>query len=1059
MNTIKIHVFKGDIIVEYQLIRGVKVTTQIDILCQIFRIDGDPSKYCLFIKDLNIFITDESLFNDGYEHPLIDNCRAELMLSPNYQVDMILEQLNSEATVKKGLMGLKVHLQNSSFASEFFKKDGLTTLQSIIFELKSGNVLSYALTVLDMVASLPEFKWSSISLKIIDKIVTDFDHQSINIVGPSLKIAIKLANDTQCGYKMLIESIENQKRINNENIYFKLINNNLNSKDINTQAYSLTLINSMVSSSPEPIDFLELLEGYKITNILKTQLHATDIIFRKQIYKFQNLKIQEFIKDSLTNYNKDELNHQKLLERLWLLLFPDEKFHTVDETWKTIGFQSKDPASDFRGMGIAGLKHLLYLATHYKDIFLQLTNAQTAIQQSPLAERYYPVAVCGINITSLLLEIIKPQSTNHHHHSNNSSSNNHNSGSSDTDFPIYPALFDHRHSIEEIYCIVIEVFGMVWDDLNARYMDFQKVLQFVRGIITESLVKSNTLAEFKASTLAKRSEKKINEVGSNNKKNQGRHSKSLNSGSSESLTPSSRISINTHEYGDRKSFDYISRSVDIQREIMSKSFIDDIELESCTISPDGNSPLHSAVLSHSYDNVTHYLNINSYTNSTNNAGLTPLNAACNNCSPQMIELILSYGTVDLSIPSKGGYRPIHNFSSRKWVSEEFSKIIKLLLDKPGSDIDIRTIESQETSLHIAVGRQFEDNVRVLLSLGANPNGFNKKGETPLHIAVAKKNKDIIATLIHFLADPFISNALTNESCIDLCHNDQEIMSLLRQRPLDKSSSSSSSSSVAKIPDEANNLSTIVINKKPTPLPKRPGTGSIGPSGSNLLSVSNGSNSNSISNSNNNNNLNNNTNGSISASSSISNIIGNSLGISNRSISPTPPTSPGLMSPNIKPSTPLRHTNSVIGLSSHYLSTPPDHSSPHTSILSTPTSPQHYSHTPPIRTSSSFFNEINGSYGNLSSIGNCGNSSNGFGRGGSNSSIHSSFRSPTVSGISNQPNASPSNIKKLDLIKKYLNESLCYVDLLYSQDGKSKDHLKKLNECAKQFKSVSKSIKP
>ncbi|EGG16449.1 hypothetical protein DFA_08987 [Cavenderia fasciculata] len=123
------------------------------------------------------------------EIQLSDNERVELMLAPIYQVDLVMEFLNSDTLIKKGLMELKNHLKHTTFTGEFLRKGGLNILQSIIMD-QVGNTLSYSLGVFELILKSPEFDWSQLSIKIVEKIVTLFDHNSINISNPALKIAV-----------------------------------------------------------------------------------------------------------------------------------------------------------------------------------------------------------------------------------------------------------------------------------------------------------------------------------------------------------------------------------------------------------------------------------------------------------------------------------------------------------------------------------------------------------------------------------------------------------------------------------------------------------------------------------------------------------------------------------------------------------------------------------------------------------------------------------------------------------------------------------------------------
>ncbi|VDK27247.1 unnamed protein product, partial [Anisakis simplex] len=74
----------------------------------------------------------------------------------------------------------------------------------------------------------------------------------------------------------------------------------------------------------------------------------------------------------LEKYDKENMHHEKSfivedvivilrLIRLWDLLMPNEKLkNRKTKQWQKIGFQSDDPSTDFRGMGILSLEQLLF---------------------------------------------------------------------------------------------------------------------------------------------------------------------------------------------------------------------------------------------------------------------------------------------------------------------------------------------------------------------------------------------------------------------------------------------------------------------------------------------------------------------------------------------------------------------------------------------------------------------------------------------------------------------------------------------------------------------------
>ena len=68
--------------------------------------------------------------------------------------------------------------------------------------------------------------------------------------------------------------------------------------------------------------------------------------------------------------------------------------------WVEIGFQGKDPATDFRGAGILGLEQLLYITDEgsvYRNAALKM------FKDSGDPKNWYFFAVAGLNVTAKLL--------------------------------------------------------------------------------------------------------------------------------------------------------------------------------------------------------------------------------------------------------------------------------------------------------------------------------------------------------------------------------------------------------------------------------------------------------------------------------------------------------------------------------------------------------------------------------------------------------------------------------------------------------------------------------
>ncbi len=101
------------------------------------------------------------------------------------------------------------------------------------------------------------------------------------------------------------------------------------------------------------------------------------------------------------------------------------------KVWGAFGFQGKDPATDFRGAGQLALEHMLYFVTKHPRTLEAI--AETPADHAPITA-HYPFAVASINISMLLLDMLKtvayaPTTTTPAGANGNSSSSNSSSSS------------------------------------------------------------------------------------------------------------------------------------------------------------------------------------------------------------------------------------------------------------------------------------------------------------------------------------------------------------------------------------------------------------------------------------------------------------------------------------------------------------------------------------------------------------------------------------------------------------------------------------------------------
>eukprot|EP01069_Polyplicarium_translucidae_P005212 Polyplicarium_translucidae@DN2741_c0_g1_i1.p1 len=127
-------------------------------------------------------------------------------------------------------------------------------------------------------------------------------------------------------------------------------------------------------------------EGFRVG--LTRNLTAIQNVTRSMVV------VEQFVR---CPYDSGQIQHEKMLARLWELLKPTQRLTArISKDWTELGFQGDDPQTDFRGCGLLGLFNLLFFAERYND------KALTMLQESLHPQMWYSFAIVGINITSWL---------------------------------------------------------------------------------------------------------------------------------------------------------------------------------------------------------------------------------------------------------------------------------------------------------------------------------------------------------------------------------------------------------------------------------------------------------------------------------------------------------------------------------------------------------------------------------------------------------------------------------------------------------------------------------
>lgn len=128
----------------------------------------------------------------------------------------------------------------------------------------------------------------------------------------------------------------------------------------------------------------------------------------EHIWGYQQL-FHEIETIRLTQFDSQNSDHESKLTRLWAAIMPDVPLEgRITKQWQDIGFQGEDPKTDFRGMGMLGLENLLYFAEEYPGA------ARHVYSHSVHPTYGYAFAIVGINLTSMLYNLLKDGSAKTH---------------------------------------------------------------------------------------------------------------------------------------------------------------------------------------------------------------------------------------------------------------------------------------------------------------------------------------------------------------------------------------------------------------------------------------------------------------------------------------------------------------------------------------------------------------------------------------------------------------------------------------------------------------------
>ncbi|KAM8850387.1 KN motif and ankyrin repeat domain-containing protein 4-like [Spinachia spinachia] len=132
-------------------------------------------------------------------------------------------------------------------------------------------------------------------------------------------------------------------------------------------------------------------------------------------------------------------------------------------------------------------------------------------------------------------------------------------------------------------------------------------------------------------------------------------------------------------------------------------------------------------------------------NLSDDNGNTALHYSVSHCNHSIVSLILDAGVSDVSLQNNAGYTAVMLASLTAPDGPGGMKVVRELMEQ--SNINIRSSQTGQTALHLAVRHGRVVMVRLLLSLGADPNLQDNQGTTALMFASERGHAHIARLLL------------------------------------------------------------------------------------------------------------------------------------------------------------------------------------------------------------------------------------------------------------------------------------------------------------------------
>uniref|UniRef100_A0A8C6Y765 Engulfment and cell motility 1 n=1 Tax=Naja naja TaxID=35670 RepID=A0A8C6Y765_NAJNA len=460
------------------------------------------SAYFLFLSDGSHYTKSHMKFLLSEAVPVETLGQDLMFLTQNaLQLHERIQSSSMDAKLE-ALKDLASYSRDVTFAQEFINLDGISLLTQMvesgteryqklqkIMKPCFGDMLSYTLTAFVELMDHGIVSWDTFSVAFIKKIasyVSKFQND-IAILQRSLAILESMVLNGHDLYQKVAQEITIGQLIPH-----------LQGADQEIQTYTIAVINALFFKAPDDrrqemanILAQKQLRGIILQYVIRAQ-RAINNEMAHQLYVLQILTFNLLEDRMMTKMDPQDQAQRDIIFELRRIAFDVESepnnsgniekrksMYTRD--YKKLGFINHvNPAMDFTQTppGMLALDNMLYFAKNQQDAYIRIV-----LENSSREDKHEcPFGRSSIELTKMLCDILKVGEL-----------------PSETGSDFHPMFFTHDRSLEEFFCICIQLLNKTWKEMRATSEDFNKVMQVVREQIMRALTtKPSSLDQFKS---------------------------------------------------------------------------------------------------------------------------------------------------------------------------------------------------------------------------------------------------------------------------------------------------------------------------------------------------------------------------------------------------------------------------------------------------------------------------------------------------------------------------------------------------------------------------------